>query len=161
MDNGDQKNQVNIKTQIARHYLFLNPHLKHAFTRCPKCTAKTKVRKYCLVIRIEPHHFISLNKTCRYCPYCDLVIVKKQDLEQVLCGICEHNFPEIIGNDYFIFGTIERKDWKKGQQNDLINSKKLMECTYPFRDVWHFEVEPAKWVYLPKNKKIDSEYNYR
>ena len=154
MENNRQTNKIDTKTQKERYFLFLNPYLKHAFTRCPKCTIKTRVRKYCLVIHINPHHFISLNKTCRYCPHCDLIIVKKLDLEHVLSGICEQNCPEIIGNDYFIFGTMERREWKKGQQqNMLFNSKKLMEYTNPFKDVWHFEVEPAKWVYLPKKQK--------
>ncbi len=153
MGKNKQSNQVDVKTQKKRYILFLNPYLKHSFTCCPKCTTKTKLRKYCLVIHIKPHYFISLKKTCRYCPYCDLVIVKKQDLEQVLCGICEKNYLEIIGNDYFIFGTMNLKDWKEGQHYDLFNSKKLMECSYPFKDVWHFEVEPAKWVYSPKKQK--------
>lgn len=105
-----------------------------------------KIRKYCLVIYIEPHHFLSLKKTSRYCPYCDLIIVKKQDLEQVLCTACEQNFPEIIGNDYFVYVTMDRKDWKRGQQNKL-DLKQLIECTYPFRGVWLFEEEPGGWVY--------------
>jgi len=140
----------------AKYYLFLNPYPKHAFSNCPKCNTKTKIRKYCLVIHIEPCHFISLNKTCRYCQYCNLIIIKKQDLEQVLYWICEQNSLNIIGNDYFVYGTMERKDWKKGQQNKF-DSKQLMDHTYPFKDIWLFEVEPASWVLNPnKNKKACS-----
>ena len=36
------------------HRFFLNPYEDMAFTKCPKCEAKTKVRKFPLVIHIEP-----------------------------------------------------------------------------------------------------------
>ena len=51
---------------------------------------------------------------------------------------------------------MERKDWKKGQQNKF-DSKRLIEHTYPFKDIWLFEVEPAGWVLNPnKDKKARS-----
>ena len=146
----EKENQVYTKTQEDRHYLFLNPYLEHAFTRCPKCTKNTKIRKYCFVIHIEPHHFIVLNKSCRYCLDCDLIIVKKDDLEGLLCATCEQNCPDIIGNKYFLFGTMERGDWKRAQQTNSFDSKKLIEQTYPFKDLWHFDVESAKWVQTSK-----------
>jgi len=67
--------------------------------------------------------------------------------------MCEQNCPDIIGNKYFIFGTMNHRDWKEGQQISPYTSKKLMECSHPFIDVWHFDVEPAKWVYFPKKQK--------
>ena len=37
------------------------------------------------------------------------------------------------------------------------DSKQLMEHTYPFKDIWLFEVEPAGWVSNPnKDKKACS-----
>ncbi len=78
--------------------------------------------------------------------------MKKQGLEQILCAACEQDFPEIIGNEPFVFGTIDRKDWKRGQQEKL-DSKQMIECTYPFKDVWIFDVEPGDWVLEPETKK--------
>src|SRR3989339_1620383 len=99
---------MNKKTfQEARHYFFLNPYQDRTFTRCPKCETKTKIRKFCLMIHIKPLHILSLNTTTNYCPYCSLIIVKKEKLEQLLCAICEQKFPKIIGNDYFVHGTME------------------------------------------------------
>lgn len=43
------KHKKKIKT---RHYFFLNPYEDCAFTRCPKCNNKTKIRKFPLVIHI-------------------------------------------------------------------------------------------------------------
>ena len=109
-----KKSQTKLKG--ARHYFFLNPYIDSSFTRCPKCESKTKIRKHCLVIHIEPKNLFLLNKSCRYCPSCDLIIVKQADLERLLIAICEKNAPDIIGNEYFVFGTIDRADWKIAQK---------------------------------------------
>jgi len=139
-----------------RYYFFLNPYGEYAFTRCPKCETKTKIKKLCLLIHIEPHHLLALNKITRYCPYCDLIIVKKEELEQLLCAICEKRFPEIIGNDYFVLGTTERKDWERVQKErmspeDTINSAHL------FKNFWSFEVERGGWVYDPKQDRLNTK----
>jgi len=55
--------------------------------------------------------------------------VKKAELENLLRAMCEYAAPDSIGNDYLVFGTMDRKDWKRG----------------PFKDVWKFEVRPAGW----------------
>ncbi len=140
------------KKQKERYYFFLNPYPDEAFTRCPKCETKTKIRKYCLVIHIEPNQLISLNKTCRFCPYCELIIVKKEELEENLYVFCEEMSPEIIGNDYFVFGTMDRKDWKKGQEGPVY-LKEASGGIYIFKEVWNFEVIPGGWYYPADNKK--------
>ena len=119
MSGKSKKDKSQVRLKRARHYFFLNPYDDIAFIRCPKCEEKTKIRKYCLVIHIEPKHLFSLNKSCRYCPKCDLIIVKQADLEGLLIAICEQNAPEIIGNEYFVFGTMDRKDWKNGQTGKM------------------------------------------
>ncbi len=44
-----------------RHRFFLSPYMDNAFTRCPKCEGKTKLRKFPLVIHIEPRQIFLLN----------------------------------------------------------------------------------------------------
>lgn len=136
--------EAKIRTREAQHYFFLNPYSDMAFTRCPKCSAQTKIRKFCLVIHIDPRNLFSLNKSCRYCPNCDLIIVKKAELENLLHAICEHAAPDSIGNDYFVFGTMDRKDWKRGQSEEM-SPREALSCSYPFKNVWNFEVRPAGW----------------
>jgi len=131
-------------TKEERYYLFLNPYLDAAFTKCPKCETKTKIRKYCLMIHIEPHQLISLNKTCRYCPYCELIIVKKEELESLLHTICKEIFPDIIGNEYFVFGTMDRRDWRKLQKDEQYPETALRDM-YPFKNAWHFKPIPARY----------------
>ncbi len=132
------------KPKEERHYFFLNPYDDMAFTVCPKCEEKTKIRKYCLLIHIEPKHLLSLNKSCRYCPKCDLIIVKKADLERLLVAFCEQNAPDIIGNEYFVYGTMDRKDCKNVKTGKT-NAQEAIKCSYLFKDIWIFEIVPRGW----------------
>lgn len=144
MSGRSKKYDSQIKAKESHHYFFLNPYEDMAFTRCPKCDEKTKIRKHCLVIHIELKFLSSINKSCRYCSKCDLIIVKQTDLERLLVTICEQNAPDIIGNEYLVFGTMDRKDWKNGQTGK-ISQQEAIKCTYPFKDVWKFEVRPGGW----------------
>jgi hypothetical protein len=73
-----------------------------------------------------------------------LIIAKKQEIESFLAfGICQSN-PEIIGNNYLVMGTVDRKDWKEGSQDSLSPSE-IIERIYVFKDVWNFKVIPAGW----------------
>jgi len=132
------------KLAEARYYFFLNPYEDMAFTRCPKCDEKTRIRKHCLLIHVEPKHLFSLNKSCRFCLKCDLIIVKQTELERLLAAICEAHAPEITGNEYFVFGTMDRKDWKDAQTGK-ISQQEGVERSYVFKDVWKFEVSPRGW----------------
>ncbi len=138
------KCKAKIRTREERHYFFLNPYSDMAFTRCPKCSAGTKLRKFCLVIHIDPRNLFTLNKTCRYCPNCDLIIVKKAELENYIHALCKYAAPDSIGNDYLVFGTMDRKEWRRGQREEM-SPQEGLSCTYPFKDVWKFEVRPAGW----------------
>src|SRR5215218_7671086 len=67
--------------QPPRYRFFLNPYTDARFTTCPQCGEKTRVRKLPLVIHIDPMQLVALNKTCRYCPRCDLLIAHQDELE--------------------------------------------------------------------------------
>lgn len=125
-----------------RHKFFLNPDSDCAFTKCPKCDNKTKVRKFPLVIHIEPQQMFILNKQCKYCPYCDLIIAKQKELESLMAmGLFPSN-PDIIGNKYLVMGTVDRNDWKEGSQ-DKLSPSDIIKRMYIFKDVWNFEVIPV------------------
>lgn len=144
MSSRSKKSESQIKTKEAQHYFFLNPYVDLAFTCCPNCEEKTKIRKHYLVIHVEPKFLASINKSCRYCSKCDLIIVKQTDLERLLVEICEQNASDVIGNEYLVFGTMDRKDWKYGLTGK-ISQQEAINCSYPFKDVWKFEVSPAGW----------------
>ncbi len=127
-----------MKKPKKRYKFFLNPYPDCAFTKCPKCETKTKVRKYPLVIGIdsEPIQLLFFNKKCKYCPNCDLIIAKKQELESLISQLNE--------NDYFVIGTMDRKDWVQGEKGSLSTSE-TMERIYEFRKEWEFGIIPAGW----------------
>ncbi|MDJ0689977.1 MAG: hypothetical protein QNJ41_15855 [Xenococcaceae cyanobacterium MO_188.B32] len=127
-----------------KHKFFLNPYIDCAFTKCPKCDTKTKIRKFPLVIHIEPQQLFFLNKKCKYCTNCDLIIVKKQEIESFIAAGLNQPNPEIIENNYLIMGTIERKDWQAANKG-LLSPPEIISRMYVFKDLWNFEVIPAGW----------------
>lgn len=132
------------KSLKQRHRFFLNPYIDCAFTKCPKCDTKTKLRKFPLVIHIEPKQLFLLNKQCKYCPSCDLIIAKKQEIEPLMAATFVQTNPQIVGNNYVVMGTVDKKDWKEGDKN-LLSPSEMIGRIYVFKDVWNFEVIPAGW----------------
>lgn len=129
-------------TQKRRHYFFLNPYDDAAFTKCPKCESKTKIRKFPLVIHIDPQQLFLLNKQCRYCTRCDLIIARKSELESLMAAAFEKLKPQIIGNDYLVMGVAERSDWQEGRKAEMSQGETI-ERMLVFKDVWNFELVPA------------------
>ena len=139
-----------IEPERRRHYFFLNPFEDAAFTKCPKCEDKTKIRKFPLVIHIDPEQLLLLNKKCRYCVKCDLIIAKKSELESLMVACFEESKPEIIGNNYLVMGVAEKRDWleiKKGKmpQSETIDRMLIL------KDFLNFEPVRAGWYREDEN----------
>lgn len=132
--------------QKPRHKFFLNPHQDARFTRCPNCDAKTKLRKFPLVIHLKPAQVITLNKTCRYCPGCDLIIAHQDKLEEQLTIMCiKKKLPEMIGNEYFVFGTMTQSNWRRNMKTTF-NLDEFRAAVRDFKSVWEFEAPRYEWV---------------
>ena len=129
--------------QPPRHRFFLNPYTDVRFTTCPQCGGKTRQRKLPLVIHVDPVQLIALNKTCRYCPVCDLLIAHKDELEAYLVAIFSERQPESIGNDYLVLGTEDRPDWLRGMRTQVYPQEAL-EYLHDFREVVRFTPAP-RW----------------
>ena len=132
------------KKNPKKHYFFLNPYKDCAFTKCPKCSDKTKLRKFPLVIHIDPNQLFILNKSCKYCTNCDLIIVKQSKLEELMACQFEEINPSVVGNKYLVFGTLCRSDWQKYTKTPTDPSKAI-EKVYVFKDVFNFEVVRGGW----------------
>src|SRR4051794_15236027 len=89
----------------------LNPYSDVRFSTCPGCGGKTRQRKLPLLIHIEPNQLLALNKTCRYCPTCDLLIAHQDEIEGVVAPFLGERAAELTEDDYFVLGTVERKAW--------------------------------------------------
>jgi len=135
--------EAKLKHQSWRHYFFLNPYRNVAFTKCPRCQTKTLVRKFPLVIHIEPRQIFILNKQCRYCTRCDLIIARKSEIETLMTVCFEEKNPEIVGNDYLIMSTLEKRTWRA--RNSFDNDVDTLERTYVFKGVWDFELVCRGW----------------
>ena len=132
-----------------RFRFVLNPYSDVRFTACPICQAKTRLRKLPLVIHVDPLYSIALNKTCRYCPTCDLLIAHRDEVEALLVAIFEEREPEMIGNDYLVIGTLERPEWKRGVKEPLAIGE-MVGSLHDFKEVlelkpfWSRSKEPRR-----------------
>ncbi len=144
------KSADKIKTR-SKHYFFLNPYKDCAFTKCPKCDSKTRIRKFPLVIHIDPHQIILLNKKCRYCTKCDLIIARQSEVESLMVVCLDEINPEAIGNNYLAMGVVNRKDWKEGN-NGKLDSTETLDRMYFFKDMLKFELIPGGWYRQAKDK---------
>jgi len=130
--------------QPPRYRFFLNPYTDVRFTTCPQCQGKTRQRKLPLVIHIDPMQLVALNKTCRYCPRCDLLIAHQDELEAWLVTFFKEHRPEIVGNDYLVLGTEDRADWLRGVRTSVFPLE-AFERLHDFRDVVRF-TPPQRWA---------------
>lgn len=128
-----------IGKQPPRYTFFLNPYLDARFTKCPKCEGKMGQKKLPLVIHVEDWGPASINKTCRYCSRCDLLIVHKDEIENLLAQLFEQLDPKVIGNDYLVIGTLDRPDWKRGVSGK-ITLQDMTRVLHDFKDVVQFKL---------------------
>ncbi len=123
--------------QHPRYDFFLNAYQDTRFTTCPQCKSKTRSRKFSLVIHVNPGHITILDKLCRFCDACDLLIVHQDQLERQLVTEFMTINPEAIGNDYQGIGTLDRAEWNQGKQ-DLLSLDQVVEYLHGFKEVVTF-----------------------
>ena len=129
-----------------RYSLFLNPYTDVRFSSsCPGCSGKTRQRKLPLAIHVDDWGMVILNKTCRFCPYCELLIAHQDEIEAHLAQLFAQIAPDAMGSDYLIMGTVERKQWRRGLTSPLSNSE-MIEALHDFKDHLHFRPAPC-WAY--------------
>ncbi len=126
-----------------RYDFVLNPYADERFTRCPRCETTTQERKVPLLIHIDPMMLISLRKTCRLCPNCELLICHQDELEAELVNALHgqaRRQPEIIGNDYLVLGTMDVDTWRGGLEKPLMMAD-LPTYMHDFKSVR--KIEPS------------------
>ncbi len=138
MPNREKKTVRRLGKQPPMYRFFLNPYEDARFTSCPQCRNKMHQRKLPLFIHVDPMQPVTLNKTCRYCPHCDLLIAHRNEVEDVLTRIFTTLNPEIVGNDYLVIGTVDRATWKRSMQNQL-PLQDTFDALHDFREVVTFK----------------------
>ncbi len=132
----------------ARHYFWINPYIDQAFTRCPKCDNKTKVKKIPLVIDADKKALINLNMETKYCSYCDLIIAKKENIKNLDSAVLKQ---EISADNCFVFGTLDNQVFRKIKTKETFPAE-LFDIMHPFKDTLHFTVQPAGWYSTGKKQ---------
>jgi hypothetical protein len=127
----------------------MNPYPDYRISRCYECENKTGQRKLPLLIHIDPGHLIALNYTNRYCKTCDLLIAHKHEIEHYLTEVFRQYDPEVIGNDYFIIGTVEKKSWREGMKRPQM-PKEIIPHTHDFMEYWS-ELRLTRPGWYPEN----------
>ena len=131
------KRKARLGKQEPRFTFFLNPYEDVRFTSCPQCANKTRQRKLPLFIHVSPEQPVTLNKTCRYCPNCDLLIAHQDEIEDILERAFTTHNPEIVGNNYLVIGTVERATWKRTMKSNL-PTQVTLDALHDFKDVVSF-----------------------
>ncbi len=127
-----------IGKQPPRYHLFLNRYQDTRFTTCPRCNIKTHLRTFTLVIHVNPASTAIVDKTCRFCDTCSLLIVHKDELEERLATTLMKSDPEAIGNDYLIVGTVDRAQLNRARQKPA-SFDHVVKCLHDFKEVVKFE----------------------
>jgi hypothetical protein len=133
-----------------RYAFILNPHADTKFTKCPRCEARTSLRKLSLVIHVEDFGLVILGKRCRLCLRCETLIAHKAELDKLLSTVVTGSKP-----DYFVLGTADRRTYRLG----LAGAASLDDVkahTSDFKSYWNVRITPAGWY--PKNEAGNGGY---
>src|SRR5947209_4298416 len=131
---------VRIGKQSPRHRFILNPHSGERFASCPECHHPTEERKFPLLIHVDPRNPVCLNKTCRYCPRCDLLIAHQDEVEEQLAALFGERQPERVGNASLVLGTLDPEVWERGRHTPL-TIPEMMGNLHDWQDV--LSIRPA------------------
>lgn len=102
------------------------------------------MRKVPLFIHIQPTYPTTINKKCRYCHKCDILIAHQDELEHMLALAYQKRKPEIIGNEYLVLGTLEPSSWRK-REKEPVGFGNVQEHLHDFKEYLEVKYSPAHW----------------
>jgi len=73
-----------------------------------------------------------------------LLIAHQDEIEELLTGLFATHDPSIIGNDYLVLGTVERKAWRESMKQPK-SIPEMLEHLHDFKEVRTVEYQPAGW----------------
>src|SRR5262245_10968337 len=87
---------------------------------------------------------VVLNKTCRYCPICDLLIAHEDELRELIDRtLCEMQ-PDAVGKPFVVVGTLDQSAWRQGLKQAL-NHGGVLAALHDFLGYQNYEVVGG-WV---------------
>ena len=95
------------------------------------CTRNSRLKSPPCSRRFNP---VAINKSCRYCPACELLIAHQDEVEAELAALFARRTPDLVGNGYLILGTLDRDVWKRGVAEPLA-IQEMVEQLHDFAEV--------------------------
>jgi uncharacterized C2H2 Zn-finger protein len=123
-----------------RYAFVLNTYADAGFTKCPRCEAKTRVRKLSLVIHVDQCGLLLLGKTCRLCLACETLVAHQADLDKLIGAVVRG----AVCPKYVVLGTMDRRVWRRGLDSRvaLDDVKRGMA---DFKTYLRVDYTPAHW----------------
>lgn len=136
-----------------RYSFVLNAYPSERLSKCPRCNRPTHARKFALIIHLDKWGLFALGKTCVYCSRCELIIVHQHELEHEMAYSFGRIAPEVIGNDYLVLGTLDKKIWKAGLSGSSPEIDEMLKHMADVKEVLTLEVEPGGWYPIDRKKR--------
>lgn len=124
-----------------RYAFALNPFVDMRVSKCPLCNRPTHLRKFALLIHIDQFGSLVIGKTCRYCTPCELIVAHQNELEAELAHGLERIAPEVVGNEYFVIGTVDKKVWQRGLRGDETRLNAMLPHVAEFQKRLDLKIE--------------------
>lgn len=119
---------------------FLNPYRDVRFTAaCPGCDKKLRQRKLPLAIHVNEWGMAVINKTCRYCPTCDLLIAHEDELRSIVDQLLAPMKPEAVDRPFLVVGTLDRGVWRRGVREPL-RTDETLAALHDFRGYNNYQL---------------------
>ena len=128
-----------------RYKFILNPHAETRVSRCPLCERLTHPRKFAYLIHVDGWGPLILGKTGSYCSSCELIVIHQDELEMELAISFAKLNPAMIGNDYLVVGTVEKRYWKGGLAGNPTTLEEMLARTAEFKKRYNFKYDPGGW----------------
>jgi hypothetical protein len=134
-----------------RYSFLLNPYSDIRLSKCPKCERPTHPRKFALFVHVDGWGPLVMGKTCRYCTRDELIIVHRDELEAELADKFATLAPKVIGNDYLVVGTVDKKVWQRGLTGQGNQLGDVLDHMADFEEVLELEYQPGGWYPADKD----------
>jgi hypothetical protein len=98
-----------------------------------------------LLIHIDEWGPMAFGKTYRYCTRCELIIAHQDELEAPLAESFTRIALDVIGNQYIVLGTVDKRIWQRGLQGSGHPLGEVLKHMADFKTVLDLKVEPRGW----------------
>jgi hypothetical protein len=74
-----------------------------------------------------------------------MVIVYRAELEAELAHGLNQLAPQVIGNDYLVLGTIQKKIWREGLDRQTKPLAEMLKQVADFKHQYELDYKPGGW----------------